>query len=242
MMGTVAPRTPLTRLLALVALAVVAVVAAAGCGGDGASGTTVATREPTVPTEPPPSTTTTTVPEARKEVLVVGDSLTVGSLDFFTTAAAKAGFAFDVSAEIGREIPEGVEQLKQLSSGRRLVVIALGTNDATPGATDADLSARIDAALAAVPKTTPIVWVPPYRDPKTPAGKVADTFTGLLRQAAAKRGNVLVVDWVGFVKQDPAIIDKDRIHLTDAGYQKRADWLARVIRAQLDLQGAPAAG
>jgi len=233
MMGTV-----LRRILALL---VVVTVGATACGDDGTvAQTPISTKEPTLPTDPPPTTTTTTVPVRKRDVFVVGDSLTVGCLDFFTEAAARVGFEFDASAEIGREIPDGVTELQTNSPGRRLVVIALGTNDSTAGAKDEELIGRIDAALAAVPKAVPIVWVPPYRDPKTASGKVADRFNQLVRQAATRRGNVLVVDWVGFVKQDPKIMDSDRIHLTDAGYQKRADWLARVIKAQLDLR--PVAG
>jgi hypothetical protein len=228
--------TVLRRILPL--LVATAVVASCGSAETTTGSAPVSTKEPTVATEPPPTTTTTTAPVVRKDVFVVGDSLTVGCLDFFTTAAEQRAIAFDVSAEIGREIPEGVEQLKAGAAGRKLVVIALGTNDATGAVTDADLTARIDAALGAVPTATPVVWIPPYRDPATNAGKVVDRFNGLLRQAAAKRGNVLVVDWPGFVKQDPKILDKDKIHLTDDGYQKRGEWMARIIRAQLDLRAA----
>jgi lysophospholipase L1-like esterase len=178
-------------------------------------------------------------PAAGREV-VVGDSLTVGAEENLRKLADLHGFTMDLSAQNGRQIPAGVEELRRLDApDADLVVIALGTNDAAqPGFTRKAADALIDEAMA-VTGSAPVLWMNVWRDPRTVAGAKAAEFNEELVAAEARHPNLTALDWASYVDDNPEIIDADGIHHTWEGYIARSRWMRDEI--VIHLRGASAA-
>lgn len=182
----------------LVALAAVAVVATA-C-------------------QPPTPTPASTARSC--SVGVVGDSLAVGSGPYWEAAFSSRGCRLEfVNARGGRQTSEGVAVIEMLAVAGRLpdvLVVALGTND------------RIDPFYFA-PKVRrvmrlagnrPVVWV------NIDKPWVETTLNLALDFAKAVYPNLWVYDWNWFADRAPQIRLGDQIHLTDGGYNLRANLIA----------------
>jgi hypothetical protein len=189
-------------------LLVMAVGALAGCGGGSGS-----------------STASTYLPLSGR-IVVVGDSLMVGTQTNLAKLAARHGFTLETSAVPGREVPGSLDDLARLSPGADVVVIGLGTNDASRLGPDAEAAAeRVALVLDAVPGDTPIRWIDVYREPGTPAGDAAAAFNEALAEAAAADPRLEVLDWAAYVEANPQVMAPDGIHLTEVGYVERSRWL-----------------
>jgi lysophospholipase L1-like esterase len=159
---------------------------------------------------------------AAKDVLVVGDSLEVGTGPYLHRALADEGVTVD--AQKSRPSNVGVSVLRaRLRPGDDVVVFDLGTNDdpAAPGRLAADLdSARQiagDRCLVVATLNRPSV-------------------AALNRAVVAfARGspNVELVDWHGAARQEPGLLGPDGIHATPAGYAQRARLIADGVEACL---------
>jgi lysophospholipase L1-like esterase len=186
-------------------------------------------------------TTTTTLPDPRQvtgAVAIVGDSLTVGGDEELIARAAAHGFTLEVNARDGRRIGEGVAEIDDLEPGYQVLVVALGTNDAThPDFPTEDADALIDKALAAVDPAVTVLWVNVYRDPDTGPGEAAATFNDALDGAVDRYPNLVPLDWAAWVGDHGEVVADDRLHLNDAGYQARAVWLAAAIAEYLPAAG-----
>src|ERR671914_657576 len=89
--------------------------------------------------------TTILAPSAAASVLVVGDSLEVGSAPHLR--AALGGTALDVDAEPGRTSSQGVGVLaRRLRPAHEVVVFPLGTNDTSADAFAASLASAAQLA------------------------------------------------------------------------------------------------
>jgi len=165
-------------------------------------------------------------------VALIGDSLTVGEFTTLPAGAAERGLRLDISAQIGRRIPEGVEELRHLP-GRNLVVVALGTNDAQVGLTDAAADALIEQTLAVAGPTTPVMWLTVYRGPTSPEGPAVEVFNAALARAVPRHANLVVADWAAVVRSQPALLATDQIHLTEVGYATRSRWLVHHMASLL---------
>lgn len=234
-------------------LAVLLVVGAActdaGEASDGAAGPdSLVSTETSDPGDAAPrrvSTTTAadTVPpppprQVSGSVAVVGDSLTVGAHEELQTRAAAHGFTLDINARDGRRTAEGADEVATSAPGHDLVVIALGTNDAT----GADFSGEaagvlIDDALAAVDPAVTVLWVNVHRDSGSTAGDAAETFNDALDDAVDRHPNLVPLDWDRWMDDHGDLVSADRLHLTDEGYLARAEWLATAIAEHLPAAG-----
>jgi lysophospholipase L1-like esterase len=187
-----------------------------------------------LPLEGDPASTTTLAPLGTN-VAVVGDSLTLGIEDQLRAEAKQFGFTTKMDAVQGRDIDGSMSAIKRLAPGRDLVVLALGTNDARKGLTTADATSRIDEALNAVGEDVPVLWVNVYRGDSKSSSAAADVFDRALALEAFNHPNLTVVDWDSFIKDHVGLVGADHIHLTSAGYDVRAAWLADAIANRLHL-------
>ena len=181
-----------------------------------------------------PATTTTTLAPLGTKVAIVGDSLTEGIRSRLVPFAARYGFDAKIDAENGRDIEGSLSALKKAVTGRDLVVVALGTNDARSGLTAADARARIDQVMALVP-STPVLWVNVYRADTKATTAAAGVFDAELTTATSRYPNLTVLDWSSYITTRPELIGADHIHLTADGYDSRASWLASQIAVGLRL-------
>jgi lysophospholipase L1-like esterase len=216
------------RLQRAVALLVVALLALVACGDAGDGGTI---GSPSGPGAVPSSGTYEPV---AGRVVVVGDSLTVGAEENLRELADLHGFTMDLSAQNGRQIPAGVEELRRLDApSADLVMIALGTNDAAQPDFDRQVAATlIDEAMAAA-GDAPVLWMNVWRDPRTPAGAKAAEFNEALVAAQGRHPNLTALDWASYVDDNPEIIAADGIHHTWEGYVARSRWMRDEIVSRL---------
>jgi lysophospholipase L1-like esterase len=166
-------------------------------------------------------------------VLVVGDSLEVGTGPYLQRELA--GSAVTVDASTGRPSREGLRVLaRRLRPEHRVVVFDLGVNDdpAQPGALAADLAAarRLTGRRCLVVAT--------YQRPPLNGVTVAGLNRAVESFAAGAPG-VQLVDWQGAVKGDPGLLNPDHLHPKPAGYALRGRLVAEGVRACL-APGAPA--
>lgn len=157
-----------------------------------------------------------------KGVLVVGDSLEVGTGPYLQRALA--GRSVTVDARKSRPSSVGVDVLRsRLRPGHSVVVFDLGTNDdpSAPGGLSADLqSARSltgDRCLIVATVNRPS------------AGGLNRAVTAF----ANGTQNVEVVDWHAAAAEDPGLLGPDHIHATPAGYAERARLIADAVETCL---------
>ncbi len=182
-----------------------------------------------------PTTTTTRPAPLGTKVAIVGDSLTEGVRTRLPPLATRYGFDVKIDAQSGRDIAAGVTPLTKVKADRDLVVVALGTNDARASLTVEAAQARIGQMLAVVGDKTPVLWVNIYRQDTKDATAAARRFDLALDAEAAVRPNLTVLDWSSYIQGRKDLLGKDGIHLTSAGYDDRAAWLARAIADELRL-------
>lgn len=152
---------------------------------------------------------------ASARVLVVGDSLEVGTGPRLGTELPGVGLAVD--ARNGRRSDQGLRVLRaKLSPADDVVVFDLGTNDTSPAGFAANLAA---AAREVGDRCLVVATVP------RPA------LNAVLRRLAAARPATAVVDWRRAAASAPGLLARDRIHATGAGYAARARLVARAVRS-----------
>jgi hypothetical protein len=180
------------------------------------------------------TSTTAPAPPLGTKVAIVGDSLTDGIRTRLPALQSSYGFEAKIDAQTGRDIDAGVAPLKKIMTGEDLVVVALGTNDARSGLTATDADALIEKMLAVI-GDKPALWVNLYRADTKGTTAAAQLFDTELTAAAARHPNLTVLDWSSYIQTRPELMGADHIHLTSAGYDERAAWMARQITAGLRL-------
>jgi hypothetical protein len=165
-----------------------------------------------------------------KDVLVVGDSLEVGTGPYLQRALA--GESVTVDARKSRPSNVGVNVLRsRLRPGHDVVVFDLGTNDdpSAPAALSADLQAAQglagDRCLVVATLNRPSVAA---------LNRAVTAF-------ANGTTNVQLVDWHAAAAEDPALLGPDHIHATPAGYAERAKLIAEAVETCLAGGGADSA-
>jgi lysophospholipase L1-like esterase len=226
------------RCLSICAAAVLVAAGLAACGGDDeAADATVVQVSGTMPEGGPGVDLSPILPTAGRDVVLIGDSITVASTPGLEAAVADLGVQLAIYAEVGRRItvgtsPEaGIDVMETvLDDGQPdLFVIALGTNDIGQYATQEEYEAVIDELLAAVPADAPIAWVNAYlRD--DPEG--SELFDDALIAALGARGNATVAKWSNIASESGML--SDGIHPSDEGTVEFADLVAGEIANCLD--------
>jgi lysophospholipase L1-like esterase len=167
-------------------------------------------------------------PSADAAVLVVGDSLEVGSAPHLRPALG--GMPVDIDAQAGRTSGQGVRVLaRRLGARHDVVVFPLGTND-----TSADAFAGSLAAVRELAGERCIVVATIARPPLR--GVSAAALNRVVARFAA-RGAAQVADWRSAAAATPGALGRDRTHATGQGYALRASLLAEAVQGCL-LGGA----
>lgn len=160
-----------------------------------------------------------------RTLLFDGDSLAVGALPYL--GRFLSGWKIQHSAVTGRSTEAGMDVLRSWR-GRlpRVLVMSLGTND-DPRSTAA-FAAAIDETLRIAGRGRCVVWLNIVRPPF--AGTTYAGLNGVLDERARRYDNLVVVDWAATIRSHPEWLAPDRVHLTPAGYQARAQEIANAVQ------------
>jgi hypothetical protein len=162
------------------------------------------------------------------ELLVVGDSLTVGAEPWLADAVRARGWRLvAVDARVGRTVPEGLAALLRRARAGTLpatVIVALGTNNL--GASDADIETWMSAARRILGGDRQLAWVNISVAPPR-AERAAEIDAALA--ASGRRWNVQVLDWYGWTHRNGITNKADGIHYEDGAYRLRALFYAAAL-------------
>jgi lysophospholipase L1-like esterase len=160
-----------------------------------------------------------------KRVLVVGDSLAVGTRPYL--GRSLGGWRVRTSASISKQAPEGAGEL--VRRRRHLppaVVASLGTNG-DPRAVSS-FEGAVRRALRAVGKHGCLVW-PNIVRPAV-AGASYAGYNRVLAQLSSNRDNLRVVDWAAMAAHNRGWFGSDGVHPNATGYLRRARAIAGQVR------------
>ena len=158
-----------------------------------------------------------------RAVLDLGDSLSVGTAPYL--ALQLRGYRIEGYRAVGLRSQEAARRIGRSRALPRVLVVSAGTNDDPREITA--FSESVSSVLGAAGTARCVVWPTIARPP------VGGTpYTGLnrvLSRAAARRSNLVLVDWVGMVRRNPGWLRSDRVHASSAGYRARAKAIARAV-------------
>ncbi len=177
-------------------------------------------------------------PDGVAQVVMIGDSITVGATDELVAGFESAGLPVEIGAQSGKRIdvstgsnPSGtrVAELFSLGAGGgddALWVVALGTNDIGQFSDPAEVEQEIRDLVAVVPPQAPLVWINTWFTDRPEATEmVNDAITTVMRE----RGNTTIGDWATLATVDGVLVS-DGVHTTDAGAQMFADLVVGTVR------------
>lgn len=181
----------------------------------------------------------TTIAPANQHLVILGDSLQVGAELYgsLSSRIERSGRwrSLRHDAVPGRTIRQGVRLLK----GRPLpadsvLLVALGTNDMLAHSSGSYASRMIDSLMRRA-GDRPVRWMTIEFDRTRPNWRVrGKRFNRELRRATARWPNLSVADWSKhFEPKGRSRYIHDGIHLTSAGYRKRANWTTRELKRWL---------
>jgi lysophospholipase L1-like esterase len=172
--------------------------------------------------------------DAGGPVLVVGDSLEVGSGPYLRQALA--GIEVEVDAERSRTSSAGLRVLAaELRDDHEVVVFPLGTNDLSASTLESNLAAAQELAGGRC------MVVATIARPNERGSSTAELNRAV--EAFAARAGAQVMDWHTAALSTPGVLGRDRIHATSEGYALRGSLLAEAVQGCLlggDLGGLPA--
>ena len=167
-------------------------------------------------------------------VLVVGDSLEVGSGPYLRETLA--GAAVEVDAERSRTSTAGVRVLgATLRADHDVIVFPLGTNDLSASTLGANLAAAHGLAGGRCMVVATIA--------RPNQGGSSTAKLNAVVEAFAAQSGAQVMDWRSAALSTPGVLGRDRIHATGQGYALRASLLAEAVQGCLlggDLGWLPA--
>ncbi len=162
---------------------------------------------------------TKTVPS----VLIVGDSLTVGSQGQLRSRLRGHVRSLQIDAQVSRNTKGGISLLRTAVARRSNVwVVGLGTNDSA-SATQTRKNG-VEVMRLAGPRRQ-VVWINVVRP--GPYYRVNRAF----RTIDKKYENLTVVDWAGIVRNRGGLLAGDGVHLTSLGTRLRTIATCNAIAA-----------
>ena len=165
--------------------------------------------------------TTAPTPAIDHRVFVEGNSLTVGASPYLAALLATAGWSVTMDGQVGRDTATGTAIVAEREAGiHGTLVVALGTND-PPDPTL--FASRIDMLMESATSLR-VIWV-------TVARSGWDGLDAMLVAALSRWPNLKVIDWRPVIARHPDMLAGDGIHLTEAGYQLRAAFIADAVEA-----------
>jgi lysophospholipase L1-like esterase len=175
-------------------------------------------------------------PNGQGTLLVIGDSLTVGT-DAFGSLSSKllalgTWNKATINAKVGRTASAATSILtKSLTPSTTAIVVALGTNDMISKTATSYPKWVIDKVMSAT-ALRPVLWVNLEFSSATRPDLVvrAKRFNTELRRAMKRWPNLTVADWnKGFVPNRTSRFIADGVHLSVQGYRTRAKFMVPSI-------------
>ena len=158
------------------------------------------------------------------DVLIVGDSLAVGTMPYLDAMLTDHDVTWD--AVNGRTTPQGIEALRvDLREVQpQAVVVSLGTND---GPDPRRFTRRLRRMLGDLSPTTCVIWTAIVRPPRK--GPYRE-LNRALRAEAERDHRLVVINWDHAVKRGTVIL-RDGLHATADGYRYRSFKIAQAVHA-----------
>ncbi len=167
-----------------------------------------------------------------QSIVMIGDSITEGSIDELHDRFAAAGYD-DVLIEAQRgkrmatstgDNPSGVRVADFITGGDddhdgELWVVALGTNDISKYGSPDELAGVVDEMLDAVPDDVPLVWIDTYFRDQSEGATFVNT---VVADRLSRRGNAVMARWSD-VAADDGVLSGDGVHPTNDGQLVFAD-------------------
>jgi lysophospholipase L1-like esterase len=171
---------------------------------------------------------------ADSDVLVVGDSLAVGTEPYLPQLLTDRTLTSDVKS--GITTPEGMRLLRMSlrTVSPTTVVFSLGSND---GADPTRFADRLRRTMALLPLNTCVVWSTIIRPPRKGAYR---GLNRVLHNFKRKDPRLVVVDWEHAVTGG-AVSLPDGLHADPDGYRYRSEMIANAVHGGCPAR-APLAG
>jgi lysophospholipase L1-like esterase len=165
-------------------------------------------------------------PDPNCTVAAIGDSLLVGTAPQLGGELAKHGCTLQWwDAMKSRRTFEGVDVLTaRMDQLPAVIVVSLGTNDRYDLA---NFVAHVERVMA-LARGRQVVWT------ETAYPPVRDHVNGVLRQAADRYPNLVVMPWDRPYWDNPTWRGSDDVHCTKEGYRLRGALTAAWVRAAVD--------
>jgi hypothetical protein len=175
-------------------------------------------------------------------VVMIGDSITKGSLPYLDERFGLLGLDHTIQAENGKRIavssqenPSGAAIASFFADNGdgdhsdEVWVVALGTNDIGQYASPEDIAAAVNEVLSEVPDDAALVWVETYIRGR---GEETDAVNSIIRQRVERRGDSVIAPWSAFVESD-GVLSGDGVHPTSGGADVFAYVVTDTVRAFL---------
>ena len=172
-----------------------------------------------------------------KSVLIVGDSLTVGSRNGLIKGLENSGWDVQVVASQGDTILRAGGKIKKVSRIPRLVVAALGTNDYSRNEAEiVDYGERFIKKLGPDKK---VMWVNVFLDENKNSRYIGweDVNIGLEQLANSNPDTVRLFDWYKHVEENNIETTSDGVHYSSENYSKRAQFIINELNNLLTQPG-----
>ena len=161
-------------------------------------------------------------------VLVIGDSLTVGTQTMISTTLEQqlinAGISnVSVSAKSGRSTDTGISILRDVSPQSGTVVMALGTNDFW--LSQSAFAQKIDTVMSLVPSTVDVYWVNLFMG----SGYEYAQINAAINERVSSYSNLHVVDFSSIAST--SWLAGDNVHFGSSGYDARAEQIVSAVSA-----------
>jgi lysophospholipase L1-like esterase len=168
---------------------------------------------------------------ADSDVLVVGDSLAVGTQPYLTDLLADRTLVSDVQG--GITTPQGMRLLRMAlrTVAPTTVVFSLGSNDGPDPQRFAD---RVRRTLALLPASTCVVWSTIIRPPRKGDYR---RLNRVLHTVKKRDPRIVLVDWEHAVTGG-AVFLPDGLHADPDGYRYRSAMIADAVHGGC-AAGAP---
>ena len=165
------------------------------------------------------------------DVLVVGDSLAVGTLPYL--GPMLEGRNIVAAAQNGITTPKGMSLLRRELRvvTPKTVIISLGTND---GASPRRFADRVRRTMSLLPENACAVWATIIRPKRKGAYR---GLNRVLHQAKRRDHRIKVVNWEYAVNVG-AVFLPDGLHADAAGYRYRSAMIADAVNTQCAARGA----
>lgn len=159
------------------------------------------------------------------DVLVVGDSLAVGTLPYLSPMLGERNIV--AAAKNGITTPQGMRlvrmNLRTVTPGT--VVLSLGTNDGSSAERFAD---RLHRTMKLLPADACVIWSTIIRPRRKGAYR---GLNRVLHRAKRRDPRIVVVNWEHAVNVG-AVFLPDGLHADAAGYRHRGEMIAEAIKTR----------